>query len=363
MNIMKKSISILFLFIFSLFVSCTNENEEINLDTIQAPTNIDATLSIKQDNSGKVTISPTGEGFTQFKVYFGDATTTPVTLNAGETVEHTYLEGTFQVKIVGTTLNGKTSEKIIPLNVTFFAPTNLVTNIAAIPTNSLGITVQATANFESGFKVYFGESPTEAPVMFQEGETITHIYNAAGTYQVKVVAITGGVATTEYTQNVTVTVPVIIALPLDFESATLPYSFTNFGGATTVVADNTNSTGINTSSKVGSLTKANASQVWAGSFIELTNPIDFTTLKKIKMKVWSPQSGIIVKMKLENLGNANINNEKDATVTLANGWQELTFDFTGISLTNTYQRVVVFFAFGNAGTGATYYFDDIKQSN
>jgi hypothetical protein len=363
MTIMKKSITILSVFLFSLFISCTNDNEEINLDTITAPTNINATLSIKQDNSGKVTISPSGEGFTQFKIYFGDATTTPATLNAGETIEHTYLEGTFQVKVVGTTLNGKTSEKILPLNVTFFAPTNLVATITPIPTNSLGITVQATALFETGFKVYFGEATPDTAVDFIEGETISHTYTNPGMYTVKVVAVTGGVATTQYTQNVTVTIPVIIGFPLDFESATLPYSFTNFGGATTVVANNSNSAGINTSSKVGSLTKGNGAQTWAGSFIELTNPINFTSMKKIKMKVWSPQAGIIAKMKLENLANANINIERDANITLANGWQELTFDFTGISTTNTFQRVVVFFAFGNAGNGATYYFDDIKQSN
>ena len=58
--------------------------------------------------------------------------------------------------------------------------------------------------------------------------------------------------------------------------------------------------------------------------------------------------------------NSNINIEKDASTTVANGWEELTYDFSGIVNSNNYQRVVVFFDFGNAGTGATYYFDDIK---
>jgi hypothetical protein len=78
------------------------------------------------------------------------------------------------------------------------------------------------------------------------------------------------------------------------------------------------------------------------------------------MKVWSPQSGIIVKLKLENLANGNINTEIDATTTVANAWQELTYTFTGINNANNYQRVVVFFNFGNPGTGLTYYFDDIR---
>ena len=99
------------------------------------------------------------------------------------------------------------------------------------------------------------------------------------------------------------------------------------------------------------------------SFIELAAPIDFSSLTKIKMKVWSPAAGITVKMKLENLATSSINIERDAVTTVANGWEELTYDFSGIVNSNNYQRLVVFFDFGNAGTGATYYFDDIKLSN
>ena len=81
------------------------------------------------------------------------------------------------------------------------------------------------------------------------------------------------------------------------------------------------------------------------------------------MKVWGPQAGVIVKMKLENLADPSKNKEIDATYTTANSWQELTFDFATINMSYTYQRVVVFFDFGVTGNGATYYFDDIKQSN
>ncbi len=360
---MKKIKFILPLLLSLFFVKCTSDKQNVNLDAVSNPTNIDARIVTKADNSGQVSISPTGERITQFEIYFGDGTTAPTTLAAGTTTEHTFLEGTFQLKIVGKTLNGKQSEKIIPLTISFFAPTDLVATIAPIPTNSLGITVKASANFEKGFKVFYGESPTETPDNFLEGETVSHTYTNPGTYAVKVVATTGGIAKSEVIKNVTVTIPVIIGLPLTFESATLPYTFNNFGGANTVVETNSKSGGINTSTKVAALTKTNGSQVWAGSFIELTNPINFSTQKKIKIKVWSPQSGIIVKMKLENLSNSNINIEKDVTLTVANGWQELTFDFTGISLSDTFQRVVVFFNFGNAGNGSVYYFDDISQSN
>ena len=78
------------------------------------------------------------------------------------------------------------------------------------------------------------------------------------------------------------------------------------------------------------------------------------------MKVWVPAAGMVVKFKMENLSNSAINIERDAVTTVANGWEDLTFDFTGIVSSNNYQRVVVFFDFGNNGTGATYYFDDIR---
>ena len=349
--------------LFAGLVSCSKDKEVFNLDNIGAPNGIDAKMTIKADNSGKVNIAPFGEGFTQFEIYFGDGTAAPTVISPGNSSDHTFLEGTFQVKIVGVTLNGKRTEKTVPVSVTFFAPTDLVVNIAPIPSNTLGITVQAAAKFETGFKVYYGESPTEIPVSFQEGDVISHIYTNPGTYTVKVVAITGGLAKTEYTKVVIVTSQVLINLPLTFESPTLPYTFTSFGGANTVLVTNPNSAGINISTKVAALTKGSGSQVWAGSFIELTSPINFSVQKKIKIKVWSPQANIVVKMKLENFANSGINIEKDVTLTTANSWQELTFDCTGISTTDTFQRIVVFFNFGIAGNGSVYYFDDISQSN
>jgi hypothetical protein len=47
------------------------------------------------------------------------------------------------------------------------------------------------------------------------------------------------------------------------------------------------------------INKPVGAEVWAGS-TELAAPIDFSTKKVIKMKVWSPKAGIVIKMKLEN---------------------------------------------------------------
>ncbi|MBP6460215.1 MAG: hypothetical protein KA264_08980, partial [Crocinitomicaceae bacterium] len=303
-------------------------------------------------------IIPKGEGVTQYEIYFGDGTTAPAFVSPGSSVDHVYTEGVFPVKIVAMAIDGQKTEVTQSLTVSFLAPTNLNVTISPVVGNNMAITAQATANLETFFQVYWGEDPNQVPQDFMEGQTVTHTYASVGTFTVKVVALSGGVATTEYQQNVTISNPVL--MPINFESATLNYAFTNFGGATTTVVNNPNVSAGNGSAKVAKLTKSTGSEVWAGSFIELGSPINFATMQKIKIKAWSPQSGITVKMKLENLANPNINTEVDVTNTTANAWEDLVFDFTGINNANNYQRVVLFFNFGNAGTGLNYYFDDVE---
>lgn len=358
---MKNIKLILNFIVFALFISCNTDDSVPNVDAISAPSNISALIKIKQDNSGLVTILPKGEGISQYEIYFGDGTIEPAYVSPGYTVNHTYAEGNYQVKIVGVTLNGKRTEVIQPLTVSFLPPTNLNVTISPVAGNNLAIDVEATADLETFFQVYFGEDPNQIPVDFNEGQTVTHVYSNVGTYQVKVVALSGGAATSEVIQNVTITNPVL--LPVTFESTTLNYAFTNFGGATTTVVSNPDISAGNGSATVARTTKNNGAEVWAGSFLELGAPIDFSTMQKIKVKTWSPQAGIIVKMKLENLANPNINTEVDVTNTVANAWEELVFDFSGVNNGNNYQRVVLFFNFGNTGTGLNYYFDDIALTS
>jgi len=153
-----------------------------------------------------------------------------------------------------------------------------------------------------------------------------------------------------------------LELPLDFESGTLNYTFTNFDGGNVTIVNNPASGGINTSAKVGKMVK-NAGQPWGGSFITLDAPISFGALRTFKMKVWSPRVGAKVLLKVENLTNGGISFEKEVTTTVANGWEELTFDYTGINVANSYQKVVLIFDNGTMGDGSsnfTFYFDDIR---
>lgn len=160
-----------------------------------------------------------------------------------------------------------------------------------------------------------------------------------------------------------VVIPNAVALPLDFESATITYAFTDFDGGNVTVMNNPFATGINTSSKVCKMVK-NAGQPWGGSFISLSNPINFAGAanKQFKVKVYSPRVGAKLLLKVENKTNAGINFEKEVTTTVANAWETLTFDYTAINLANAYQNIVLIFDLGTQGDGSanfTFYFDDI----
>jgi hypothetical protein len=151
-------------------------------------------------------------------------------------------------------------------------------------------------------------------------------------------------------------------LPLDFESATIDYAFNEFDGGVVTVIDNPHSSGINTSAKVAKMVK-NAGQPWGGSWIALASPIDFSVNKTFKMKVYSPRVGAKVLLKVENYSDGSIAFEKEVATTVANVWEELIFDFSGINTSNSYQKLTFIFELGTMGDGTanfTFLFDDIE---
>lgn len=148
------------------------------------------------------------------------------------------------------------------------------------------------------------------------------------------------------------------SLPIDFESDVLTSDFVDFDGGTATVIDNPQMIGINTSNKVAQI-KRDGGQIWAGSKIELTENLDFSTFNSITMKVFtSAPIGTIVKFKLEGEGST----ERDVPTTVSNEWETMTWDFTGTPA--IYNSVVFMFDFGNVGNGSensTFLFDDIIQ--
>lgn len=345
--------------------SCTKTvNDDVSfVDAAAAPDKLSVLFNITQDNSGLVTIMPNGDGAIFYDVYYGDATTAPVTISAGKNTTHVYAEGVYNVKIVAHAVNGKTTELIQKLTVSFRAPENLVVNVAIDGVNNFKLNVSATALYETFFKVFWGDVANEPGQSFLEGQTVSHIYAAVGTYTVRVVAYSGGAATTSYTTTVNIVDPVL--LPITFESPTVNYAFTNFGGGVSTKIPNPQMNGINTSANVARMVK-NPPEVWAGSFITVGNPIDFSANKVFRMKVFSPRVGAKVLLKVENLTNGGIFFEKEVLTTMANTWEDMAFDFRAINTSNTYQKVVLIFDLGTTGDGSanfTWLFDDIRLTN
>lgn len=133
----------------------------------------------------------------------------------------------------------------------------------------------------------------------------------------------------------------------DFEGAAP--GFTDFGGAFSSVIANPDASGENTSATVAQTTKPQGSETFAASFFDVDMAIDVPNNPQISVKTWSPIANAVVRLKLEDSANGANFVEVDAMTTVAGAWEELTFDVSGAGAFN-YDRVVIFFDFGNPGT-------------
>lgn len=207
--------------------------------------------------------------------------------------------------------------------------------------------------------------------------------NSSGTLSVQVAAGafedangTKNVLSAAATQNYS-TVPAgtktQMSLPVSFDSPTVDYGLIGFGGAedSSVTADPTNAANM-----VAKVVRAMGAEPYAGTTITAPAGLGFSpkvpftaTDTKISVRVWSPDAGIPVRMKVEDHVDANKSVETQTTTTVAGGWQTLTFDFMNnvagtpaLNLSYTYDKATIFFDFGrDKATAVTknYYFDDV----
>lgn len=337
------------------------------LDSVSSSAKLTALYDITQDNTGVVTITPNGEGVTYFEVYYGDNTATPVKVLPGKNTVHQYAEGVYKVKIVGYNSMGAKTEATQDLTVSFKAPEDLKVTLAQ---NGLALTVDATALYETYYKVFFGDSNNVTPIPFKtfiEGQPITYTYAKAGTYDVKVVALSGGAATSEVVK--TIKVGKQIDLPIGFDDVNYDYTFGDFGGAASSIAEDPT----DASNKVMKVIKTAGAEVWAGTTMStslgLANAIPLKSgATTMQARVYSPAAGITVKLKVEDHTNGNIAVETDAVTTVANAWEVLEFNFANqsagtpaLNFANTYDKASIFFDFGVNGSGKVFYCDDVKM--
>lgn len=356
----------------SLFSGCQKNqlNDTLFVSSAAAVTNLTATFNITHDNTGLVTIVPNGSGAVSYEIYLGDNSMMPVSVAAGQSYRNTYKEGTYQVKVVAHDLKGGTATVTVPLVVSFLAPQNLA--VSLVKTN-LSVAVSATAKYATFFKVYYGDS-TKAnpagPTSFLAGQTVTHTYSNAGTYMVKVVALSGGSETSQHMD--TIRVGKQINLPVTFSDPTVNYATTDFGGNNSSLAPDPSGSA-NQALKV---VKTAGAETWAGTTIGtaagFSMPVPLTAAnKKMTVMVYSPAAGLDIKLKLDNHTNPNngLSVETDVKTTVANKWELLTFDFANnadgtpaFSTSNTYDIAAIFFDFGKHGSGSVFYADNLQMA-
>jgi len=166
-----------------------------------------------------------------------------------------------------------------------------------------------------------------------------------------------------------------IDLPVDFESTNVNYTTTDFGGnVSSLVPDPTNP-----NNTVVQAIKTDGAALWAGTTIG-TNAGFATNIpltledSKMTVKIWSPDSGIPIRLKVEDSNDPTRTCETETITTVSEDWEYLTFDFNnqapgtaalsdGLQMGWTYNMASIFFNFGTEGIIAgekTYYFDDVN---
>jgi hypothetical protein len=362
-----------FTFFAALVVGCKKDtNKDIAFaSSVNTPSKLKLLFDITQNNSGQVTITPNGETIASFDIYYGDGTTNPGKVIAGNSIQHIYGEGLFKVRVVGHSITGQTSEATQDLTVSFRTPENLEMTADPDAGNKFKINVTAKALYETMFKVYFGEVPNEVPITFLESDIVSHTYAASGTYTIKVVALSGGAATAEITKVITIAPAPKkqIDIPVSFDDPLYDYTVTDFGGNITVDAQDPT----NAANNVKKTTKPNAAETWAGTTIG--TPLGFYSRvpltvanSKMTVRVYSPAVGLKIRLKIEDHTKPTNSVETEVLSTVANAWETLIFDFTvptvpataPLNPSFTFNMASIFFDFGTIGNGKVFYWDDVK---
>lgn len=368
-----KKISIIcsFALLLVVAVSCTTKDgvdQDLAFLNSAATANTNKIFDISTDNSGKVRITPVGDGVASSLVTFGHGTgaAATATVVAGSNTTHVYPEGTYTVSIAFTDIAGVQTVTTYPLAVTYRIPENLAVTITQSVHN---VKVKASANYAASYMVYFGDVTNEAGTALATGAEVSHDYATSGNYSVKVVALSGGAAKAEKITAITVTDP--FGFPIDFENAFVSYFFGTFGdGQKFATEANPKSAGLNTSAKVGKFTRGQ--QGWSGTYSPLNDPIDFAKGKKVKVLAYNPDPALVgkkINVELEwAVGGVPSNGVAVVKMpfTTSGAWEEIVFDFSGIAgipAGTKFTQLVLRFNDSTDGAGAVIYVDNFRLTN
>ncbi len=348
-------------------VGCTKEegiDDDLSFLSTASSSNVSNVFTISNDNSGMVKITPNGQGVSSYVVKFGDATggVDFQTVNPGGSATHAYPEGAYTVTITAYDIAGNATTTTYPLTLTYRAPENVLVKVES------DVKVSATADYAKSFLVYYGDVANEVGTPLAVGQVLPpHIYPAGGPYDLKVVALSGGVAKTTTTKT-------LFGFPLTFESPTMNYFFGTFGDVQFAKVANPLAAGLNTSAMVGKYTKPSGVPSWSGTYSPMDIPINMAHGKKVKILVYNPSVANIgkrlnVELEAQIAGTGATANGVAvlrAPITTSGAWEELTFDFSTIAAIGPaarYGQLVFRFNDNAEGAGEIIYVDNIRITN
>ena len=253
----------------------------------------------------------------------------------------------------------------------YYNPNYLVINVGDTVTwmndggyHDVNGNINSQTGVSFGNPVSFYLSPVSGPAVIG-----SYVFNVAGLYNYD--CSIGNHAANGMTGTILVnSLPLSqIDLPITWDdTATVDYTVTDFGGAVSSLSVDPN----DSTNSVLMTDKTAGAQSWAGTTLgnpSLASSIPFSSGETIiTAKVYSPVSGINIRLKAEDHTNPGISVETEVTLSIANAWTTLVFDFSNevagtapINFANTYDMLSIFYDFGNVPASSTvFYLDSVE---
>ena len=164
-----------------------------------------------------------------------------------------------------------------------------------------------------------------------------------------------------------------VDLPVTFEDMGLDYGLTDFGGNISEITGDPDP--FDPANTVVKTTKPLGAELWAGTTIGgaagFANPVPFAPgSTQMTVRVYSPQAGTPVRLKVEDSTDPAKSVETEALTTVVDTWETLTFDFANqapgtaaLNFSFVYDKASIFFNFGTDGNTAgelIYHWDDVE---
>lgn len=166
--------------------------------------------------------------------------------------------------------------------------------------------------------------------------------------------------------------------PVTFEDEEVNYTTTDFGGnISALVADPENPT-----NTVVQVIKTNEAATWSGTTIGtpagFATPLPLSlTEARMTVRVWSPESGTPIRLKVEDSNDPTHTCETETNTTVGGEWEVIEFDFLnqapgtellsiGVERGWIFNMASIFMDFGTEGAAVgakTYYFDEVRFGN